>query len=84
MKRFFCKTNGANYVLFVDEKGMAYCVDESCFDDFLTLEVAKKEDYSNFDNCETAIECAIAIGAENSFNNVIVFNEEKYEYIQEF
>ncbi len=62
MKRFFCKTNAYNYVLFVDDKGKAYFIYENRFDEPLTLDVAKNEDYSNLDGCKTAEECAWAMG----------------------
>lgn len=49
MKRFFVKTNGYNAVIFVDKNGNGYVIDETAFDEPLTLDAAKNADYSNFD-----------------------------------
>jgi len=74
MKRYFVETNGYNCVAFVDDNGTAYIVHENTFDEPLTLDVAKNVDYSNFDNCETAKECAQAIGTSEAFENVVAFD----------
>ena len=81
MKRFFAKTNGYNAVIFVDKNGNGYVIDESLFNEPLTLNAAKNADYSNFDGCETAEECAASIGI---YNNIIPFNPTEYDHITEF
>jgi hypothetical protein len=62
MKRFFCKTNAYNCVVFVDENGKGFMIYENLFDEELTIDVAKNSDYSNLDGCKTAEECAYSIG----------------------
>lgn len=86
MKRFFVETNAYNFVAFVDENGKGYYVDEKLFDDDLTIDVAKNGDYSAFDGCETAEECAAAIGSEEAEKNIFDFdiNSEYYEFVTEF
>lgn len=84
MKKYFAKTNGFECVLFVDENGKAFVVDENNFDERLTVEVAKNADYSNFEDCETAEECAQAIGTSEAFESVIDFNADEYEELVEF
>lgn len=81
MKRFFVKTNGYNAVIFVDKNGNGYVIDESLFNEPLTLNAAKNADYSNFDGCETAEDCAASIGINN---NIITFNPTEYDNITEF
>ena len=71
MKRFFAKTNGYNAVIFVDKNGNGYVIDETAFDEPLTLNAAKNADYSNLVVCETAEECADSICINN---NIIPFN----------
>lgn len=61
MKRFFVETNGDNMVAFTDGTE-AFVINENCFDEKLTLDVAKNADYSNLDGCETAEECNTAMG----------------------
>lgn len=75
MKRYFVETNGYNCVAFVDDNGTAYIVHENNFDEPLTLDVAKTADYSNFDNCGTAEECAQAIGTSEVLENIVAFDE---------
>ena len=81
MKRFFVKTNGYNAVIFVDKNSNGYVIDETAFDEPLTLNAAKNADYSNFDGCETAEDCAASIGIGN---NIITFNPTEYDNITEF
>lgn len=81
MKRFFVKTNACNAVIFADKNGKAYVIDESLFNEPLTLDVAKNADYNNFDGCETAEECASSIGVDD---NIITFNPDEYDNITEF
>lgn len=81
MKRFFVKTSGYNMIVFVDKNGNGYVIDETAFDEPLTLNAAKNADYSNFDGCETAEDCAASIGINN---NIIPFNPTEYDYITEF
>lgn len=78
MKRLYVKTNGTNFVAFVDNENKAYIIDEAVFGESLTLEAAKAADYSNFDDCETAEECARAIGTPDAEANVIDWNEDEY------
>lgn len=77
MKRFHVKSNGTNFVAFVDEEGKAYIIDESVYGYQLTLEAAKSEDYSGIENCETAEEISYSIGAGTD-DNIIDWNEEDY------
>lgn len=84
MKRYFVETNGENFVAFVDGDNKAYMVDAAAFDEKLTIEVAKEADYSNFDGCETAEECANSIGTSEAFDNIIDWNEDEYENVTEF
>lgn len=81
MKRFFVKTNDYNMVIFVDKNGNGYIIDETAFDEPLTLDVAKNANYSNFNDCETAEDCAASIGVDD---NIITFNPTEYDYITEF
>ena len=78
MKRFYVKTNGTNFVAFVDDNNKAYIIDEVVFGVSLTLEIAKAADYSNFDDCYTAEECARAIGTPDAETNVIDWDEDDY------
>ena len=77
MKRFYVKTNGTNFVAFVDEQNKAYIMDECVFGYQLTLEVAKTADYSGIENSETAEDIAYAIGTSVE-DNVIEWNEDDY------
>ena len=82
MKRLFVKDEvGEAVVLFVDKAGKAVYITESAFNEPLTLEVAKKADYSNFDGCEDA-----EVVSANYFdgNRLIDFNEEDWAVIVEF
>lgn len=75
MKRYFIETNGYNCVAFVDDNGTAYIVHENNFNEPLTLDVSKNADYSNFDNCDTAEECAQAIGTSEALENIVNFKD---------
>ena len=44
MKRLYVKTNGTNFVAFVDNENKAYIIDEAVFGESLTLEAAKAAD----------------------------------------
>ena len=82
MKRYFAKDSvGEAVVLFADESGKAVFINDTAFDEELTLEVAKQADYSNFDNCETAEEAAANY---YTGENLIDFNEEDWEELVEF
>lgn len=84
MKRLFVETDDYNCVVFADENGKGYVIDETEFDEELTLEVAKNTSYSNLDGCKTAEECAQSIGTAKAESNVIDFNEEEYKEVIEF
>lgn len=84
MKRYFCKTNAYNCVVFVDDEGKAFIIDETSFDEVLTLDVAKNSDYSNLDGCETAEECAQCIGTPQAMQEVFTFDPDEFEYIEKF
>ena len=75
MKRYFVETNAYNCVTFVETNGTAYIVHENNFNEPLTLDVAKNADYSNFDNCDTAEECAQAIGTSEALENIVEFDK---------
>ena len=81
LKRYFCKTQDYNVVIFADENGQGVYIDESAFDEPLTLEVAKEADYSNFDGCETAEEAAANYGTGAE---LIEFNPDDFEEVIEF
>lgn len=84
MKKYYVKTNAYDCVMLVDDFGKAYVCYEEIFDEPLTLEVAKNTDYSNFDGCETAEECAFAIGSNAAMDNIYDFDEDHYESVVEF
>ena len=84
MKRFFVETEDYNCVVFADENGKGYVIDETAFDEELTLDVAKNADYSNLDGCETAEECAQCIGTAEAEQNVIDFDPDEYVSVEEF
>jgi DNA-binding transcriptional regulator YiaG len=84
MKRYYVETNGDDFVAFVDYNNRAYIIDAAKFDERLNLDVAKSTDYSNLDNCETAVECAISMGENAPYDNVIDWNEEDYEIVTKF
>ena len=84
MRRYYVETNGDDFVAFVDDNKQAYIIDATRFDERLTLEVAKKADYSNLDNCEKAADCAISMGENEPYENVIDWDEENYETVTEF
>lgn len=84
MKRFYCEAEDFNQVAFVDNEGKAFIVDETSFDEALTLDVAKNGDYSNFDGCETAEECAQCVGTAEAESNVIDFDADEFNSITEF
>ena len=75
MKRYFIETNSENQVVFVDEGNKAYIFSRSAFDEKLTLEVAKNADYTNTDNCETALEIACAVGDSEPEKSVYDWND---------
>lgn len=75
MKRYFIETNGENQVAFVDENNKAYIFHEEAFDEPLTLEAAKNADYSNTDNCETALEIAYSVGNSDPEKFVYDWND---------
>ncbi len=82
LKRYFAKDIvGGTTILFVDEMGKAAYINDTAFDQELTLEVAKNGDYSNFDGCETAEEAA-----ENYYTgeNIMDFNENDWDELIEF
>ena len=74
MKRYFIETNAYSCVAFVDENNKAYIFHEEAFGKPLTLEAAKKADYSSTDNCETALEIACSVG-DNPETSVYNWNE---------
>ena len=74
MKRYFIETNAYNSVAFVDGNNKAYIFHEEAFDEPLTLDVAKKADYSSTDDCKTALEIAYAVG-DNPETSVYNWNE---------
>ena len=82
LKRYFANDSvGETVVLFVDESGKAVFINNTAFEEELTLEVAKNADYSNFDNCDTAEEAATNY---YTGENLIDFNEEDWEELVEF
>ena len=83
MKRFFVEAEDYNMVVMADENGKGFVIDETAFAEPLTLEVAKNADYSNFDGCETAEECAECIGTAEAELNIIDFDADEYENVTE-
>lgn len=83
-KRYFCKTNAYNCVVFVDENSKGFMIYENLFDEELTIDVAKSASYSNLDGCETAEECAYSIGTPQAMQEVFAFDPGEFEYIEEF
>ncbi len=82
LKRYFAKDSvGEACVLFVDESKKAVYINDTAFDEPLTLEVAKGADYSNFDGFETAEE---ASANYHTGENLIDFNEEDWGKLVEF
>lgn len=82
LKRLFAKDEvGECVVLFLDDNGKACYINDTAFDEPLTLEVAKKANYSNIEGFETAEEAAA-----NYYegNNLIDFNENDWDIIVEF
>ena len=63
---YFVETNGYNFVGITDDipehENMYLYMDEKCFDERLTLVVAKKTDYSNFDNENNIESCNANFG----------------------
>jgi hypothetical protein len=80
MKKIFAETEDYNAVLFLGSDNKAYVIDETAFEEALTLAVAKSADYSNLDGCETAEECLNAQGC----GDIIDYNEEDFENVTEF
>lgn len=82
LNRYFAvDENREAAVLFVDENKKAVFINDTAFDKKLTLEVAMKADYSNFDNFETAEEAAANY---YTGKNLINFNPDKWEELVEF
>lgn len=83
VKKVWISTNAYSMVAFVDDEHNAFVLDEQCFDEPLTLEYAKQQDYSNYDGCETAWECFYSSGKSSSkdcifkFEDLIVFAEDE-------
>ena len=84
MKRVFVTAEDYNMVVMADDNGRGFVIDETAFDEPLTLEVARNADYSSFDGCETAEECAESIGTAEAEQNVISFNAAEYSTVVEF
>lgn len=84
MKKFFVTTEDYNMVVMLDENGKGFVIGETAFTESLTLDVAKNADYSNFDDCDTAEECAASIGTAEAEQNVIDFNADEYSAVVEF
>lgn len=80
MKRYFCESQDYNVVIFADQAGKAVMVDETAFNEPLTLEVAKAADYSNFDGCETVEEAA----ANYYTGEIINFYPDEFENVVNF
>lgn len=82
LKRFYAvDSTGESVVLFVDGNSKAVFISATAFNEALTLDVAKRSDYSNFDGCNTAAE-ANANYADGS--HLIDFNENDWDSIEEF
>lgn len=82
MKRYFAvDAVGEAVVLFVDKDNKAVYINDTAFNEELTLEVAKRADYSNFDGCEDAEEAAANY---YTGENLIDFNEDAWEELIEF
>lgn len=74
MKRFLVNTNADSFVAFVDDNNQAYIFEASLFEEPLTLETAKNQDYSATDNCETAEEIHYSVGVGEVEDTVIDWN----------
>lgn len=82
LKRLYCTDEvGESVVLFIDEERKACYINDTAFDEPLTLEVAKAADYSNFEGFETAEEAAANY---YTGENLIDFNESDWQTIIEF
>lgn len=81
MKRYFVETQDYNFVAFSDATGKAVVVDESAFQEPLTLEVARRTDYGSLEGFETAEEAAANYGTGEQ---LIDFNPDDYERVTEF
>lgn len=82
LKRLFVRDEtGECAVLFLDDNGKACYINDTAFDEPLTLEVAKSADYSNLEGFETAEEAAANY---YTGDNLVDFNEEDWETITEF
>lgn len=64
MKKYFVETNGYNCVAIVDKEDNALILHEECFNEPLTLESAKRADYSNLNGDETVEECLASMGGD--------------------
>lgn len=82
MKRLYATDiNGESVVLFVDESGKAVFINDTAFDEPLTLEVATNADYSNLDGCEDAEEAAANY---YTGENLIDYNPDDWAKVVEF
>lgn len=82
LKRLFVQDEvGESVVLFVDDNGKACYINDTAFDEPLTLEVAKAADYSNFEGFDTAEEAAANY---YTGDHLIDFNECDWNVIVEF
>lgn len=81
MKKYFCESNAYNCVLLVDDDGNGIAVHDSAFDEPLTLEAAKRADYSGLDGFETAEDAA---GNYFLGGDVISFCPDDWERVTEF
>lgn len=82
MKKMYCVDSvGEAVVLFVDNNGKAVYLNDTAFGEKLTLEVAKKADYSNFEGIEDAEE---ASANYYTGENLIDFIPSDWEKIVEF
>lgn len=80
MKKYYAETNSESMVLITDGVKAVY-IDETAFDEELTLEVAKAADYSNFD-MDGTIEEANHNYADGT--HLIDFNTDDYDSLIEF
>lgn len=81
MKRYFVETQDYNFVAFADATGRAAVIDEAAFDEPLTLEVAKRTDYSSVEGFDNAEEAAANYGTGSQ---LIDFHPDDYERVTEF
>ncbi len=79
MKRYFCEAQDYNVVIFADEAGRAVMIEETAFDEPLTLEAARAADYSNLEGFETIEEAAA-----NYTGEIINFYPDEFENVVNF